>query len=148
MRIQSELILIFICLTAAVTLVDGLGAAGCVPGYSYVHQASNSTQAQGTGAAIQYGNATAIATNWSKNPPTTIGVIGDIVGSLPIYFQVLSNVFAGPALLIIQIANMFPLDAPSSNVVLLFAGAIETIWAYLMVSFVVELVSGRYIVEG
>jgi hypothetical protein len=67
---------------------------------------------------------------------------------LPIYFKILADVFAGPAVLIIQLANMFPLNAASGNVVILFAGAIETVWAYLMVSFIVELVSGRYIVEG
>lgn len=129
-------------------LVDGLGAAGAVPGYSFVHAPSNSTQPQGTGAAVQYGNATAISTNWSVNPPTTIGVIGDIVGSLPIWFQILIPVFAGPATLIIQIASMFPLDAASANIVVLFAGAIEGVWAYLMVSFVLELISGRYVTEG
>ena len=148
MRVQSELIIMFICLTAAMVLVDGLGAAGAVPGYSYVHAPSNSTVPQGTGAMVQYGNATQLSQQWSANPPTTIGVIGDIVGSLPIYFKILADVFAGPVALIVQLANMFPLDEASGNIVILFAGAIETVWAYLMVSFILELISGRYIVEG
>jgi hypothetical protein len=135
-------------------LVDGLGAVGVqyniqlVPGYNYTHAASNSTQPQGTGAMVQYGNATQLAQQWSSNPPTTIGVIGDIVGSLPIYFKILADVLAGPAVIIIQLANMFPLDTVSANIVVLFAAAIETIWAYLMVTFCIELISGRYIVEG
>lgn len=148
MRIQSELIIIFICITGGMVLVDGLGVAGCVPGYSYVHALSNGTVPVGSSSLVQYGNATQIAQQWSAKPPTTIGVIGDIVGSLPGYFQIIAIALAGPGALIIQIAGMFPLDAASANIVVLFAAAVTVVWGYLMATFVVELLSGRYIVEG
>jgi hypothetical protein len=148
MRIQSMLLIALVCVNAGMALVDGLGALGVLPAYSYVHPLSNQTVVSGSGGLVQYGNASDIATQWSGNPPTTIGVIGDIVGSLPIYFKIIIDLIGGFPLLIVQLGAIFPLDTVSGYVVLAFAGAMATVWGYLMVTFIIELISGRYIADG
>ncbi len=128
-------------------LVDGLGALNVLPAYSIAHPLSNQTTNTNGGGIVQYGNASDIANSWSANPPTTIGVIGDIVGSLPIYFKIIADVIGGFPLLIIQVGAMFPLDAVSQAVILVLATAMATVWGYLMITFIIELISGRYIAE-
>ena len=150
MRIQSQLLLIFVCLNAGMTLVDGLGSAGVIPGYALSHGLTNSTSSSTdpNSAAVQYGNATDIAGQWTAKAPTVIGVIGDVVGALPWYFKMIADVITGFPFLIAQLGSAFPLDNTSANVVLLFVTALSVIWGWLMVSFIVELISGRFLNEG
>ena len=129
------------------TCVDGLGAAGVIPGYSLAHGLSGSIPTDPSQAAIQYGNASDIATQWTKNPPTALGTIGDILGSLPWYFKMVIDIFSGFPFLIAQLGSAFPLDAASSNVVLIFAVALSTVWGWLMASFIIEIISGRFLNE-
>lgn len=147
MRIQSQLLLIMVCINAGMAFADGLGALNILPGYSLTHPISNSTFINGTDSLVQYGNATDNAVQWSASPPSVIGVIGDIVGSLPGYFKVIVDLIGGFPILIIQIGNMFPLDSISELVVVLFASAMATIWGFLMLSYVFELISGRMVNE-
>jgi hypothetical protein len=148
MRLQSQLIIIIICLNAGMALVDGLGALGVLPAYTISHPLTNQTTSTNGAGIVQYGNASDIADKWSQNAPSTIGVIGDMVGSLPTYFKIIADVIGGFPLLIIQIGAMFPLDSVSTAVVLAFATAMATIWGYLMVTYIIELISGRYIADG
>jgi hypothetical protein len=150
MRVQSQLLLIFICLNAGLTLVDGLGNLGVIPGYSLAHSLSNSTaiSSSPTDAAVQYGNASQIATSWSQNPPTLLGTVGDILGSLPWYFTMIIDIFTGFPFLIVQLSSAFALDPLSSNVVLVISVALSSVWGWLMASFIVELISGRLLNEG
>lgn len=142
MRIQSQILIALICLNAAIAFSDGLGALGVLPGYSYVHPLSqNGTTPEG--AMVQYGNATDAASSWSQNPPTVIGVIGDIVGSLPSYFKVLIDVIAGFPLLIIQLSSIFALDVTGTLVIVAFAALLGTPFGFLMFSYIIELISGR-----
>ena len=142
MRIQSQIIIALICFNAAIAFVDGLGEIGVLPGYNYAHGLStNSTDYNG--AMVQYGNATDMARSWSENPPTTIGVIGDIVGSLPSYFTVIIDLIGGFPILIIQVSNMFALDATATLVVAALATFLATPFGFLMFSYIVEWISGR-----
>lgn len=150
MRIQSQLLLIFICLNAGMTLVDGLGTLGVIPGYAYAHGISNSTSTSlnPSDAAVQYGNASQIADSWSKNPPTILGMIGDILGSLPWYFKMILDIIGGFPFVIVQLASGFALDPLSSAVVVCFSSALSLIWGWLMASYIIELISGRMLNEG
>ena len=150
MRVQSQLLLIFVCLNAGMTLVDGLGNLGVIPGYSMAHSLTNSSSipTDANSAAVQYGNASQIATSWSQNPPTLLGTIGDILGSLPWYFRMILDIFTGFPFLIAQLSSAFALDALSSNVVLVISVALSSVWGWLMASFIVELISGRMLNEG
>lgn len=142
MRTASQIIIALICLNAAIAFADGLGALGVLPAWNYTHGLSvNSTDP--TGALVQYGNATDMATTWSSNPPTVIGVIGDIVGSLPSYFKIIVDVIGGFPILIIQLSNMFALDPTGTLVVLVFASLLATPFGFLMFSYIIELISGR-----
>jgi len=95
-------------------------------------------------AAVQYGDAGEIAEAWStRDPPTLLGVIGDIMGSIPWYFTMILSVIAGFPMLILQLSSAFPLDPVASNVVLAFDIALVAIWGWLMASFIIELISGR-----
>ncbi len=142
MRIQSQILIALICFNAAIAFVDALGTIGVVPGYNYAHSLStNSTDYNG--AMVQYGNATDLAASWSTNPPTTIGVIGDIVGSLPSYFKIVIDLIGGFPILIIQLSNMFALDATSALVVAALATFLATPFGFLMFSYIVEWISGR-----
>lgn len=131
-----------ICINAAIAFVDTLGELGFMPGYEFAHALStNSTDVDG--AMVQYGNATDAATSWSENPPSVIAVIGDIVGSLPSYFKIILDVIAGFPLLIIQLSNMFALDATASLVITAVATMFATPFGFLMFSYIIELISGR-----
>ena len=142
MRIQSQIIIALIIMNACIAAYDGFGALGIIPEYAYVHPL-NQTQLTPDEGMVQYGNASDIAADWSQNPPTVIGVIGDIVGSLPTYFKVLIDIFAGFPMLIIQIASAFALDTVSSAAILVFATLFGTPFGFLMVSYIIELISGR-----
>lgn len=150
MRVQSQLLLIFICLNAGMTMVDGLGMLGVIPGYSLAHSLSNSTSTplNPSNAAVQYGNASEIATQWSANPPTILGMIGDILGSLPWYFKMILDVIGGFPFLIVQLASSFALDPISAAAILCISSALSLIWGWLMASFIIELISGRMLNEG
>ena len=149
MRKQSQLLLLFICINVGMSMVDGLGSLGAIPGYSYAHGLSNSTSIPNdpSAAAVQYGNASEIATAWSQNPPTLLGTIGDILGSLPWYFRMILDIFTGFPFLVAQLASAFTLDPLSSNVVLVISVGLSSVWGWLMASFIVELISGRMLNE-
>lgn len=147
MRIQSQIIIALICLNAAIAFADGLGELGVLPGYNYAHGLTGTNSTDYEGAMVIYGNATDLAANWSNDPPTTIGVIGDIVGSLPSYFKVILDVIGGFPILIIQLSNMFALDSTSTLVVAAFATFLGTPFGFLMFSYIIELISGRVVNE-
>jgi hypothetical protein len=146
MRIQSQIIIALIILNACIAAYDGFGALGLIPEYAYVHQL-NQTQLTPDEGLVQYGNASEIAEDWSQNPPTVIGVIGDIVGSLPTYFKIIIDVIAGFPMLIIQIADAFALDTVTASAILVFATLFGTPFGFLMVSYIIELISGRTLNE-
>jgi hypothetical protein len=147
-----------LCLNLAVTLVNSLGAVGAIPGYNYLHPISgaNSTLALNQSQnLVSYGNVSSAAGGWinsTSNYGTGIlgvfGMIGDIVNSLPTFFKImLSVVFGFPALIasICTVYGLNPLNPVSSSdyVVTIFLVAFEGIFFYLMLLFVVELISGR-----
>jgi len=140
MRIQAQLLLIFVCINAAMGLVTALQGLGVIDLFSTI-----STPAQDlNSAAVQYGDAGEVAEAWStRDPPTLLGVIGDIMGSIPWYFTTMLSLVAGFPMLILQLSSAFPLDPVASNVVLAFDIALVGIWSWLMFSFVIELISGR-----
>jgi len=146
LRIQSQIIIALIILNACIAAYDGFEALGLIPEYAYIHPL-NQTQLTPDEGMVQFGNASDIAADWSQNPPTVIGVIGDIVGSLPTYFKVLIDIFAGFPMLIIQIASAFALDTVSSAAILVFATLFGTPFGFLMVSYIIELISGRTLNE-
>jgi len=142
LRIQSQILIALICFNASIAFVDALGVIGVVPGYNYAHSlGTNSTDYNG--ALVQYGNATDLASSWSQNPPTTIGVIGDIVGSLPSYFKIVVDLIGGFPILIIQLSNMFALDSTGSLVIAALATFLATPFGFLMFSYIIEWISGR-----
>jgi hypothetical protein len=142
LRIQSQILIALICFNAAIAFVDTLGIIGVLPGYNFAHGlGTNSTDYNG--AMVQYGNATDMATSWSQNPPTAIGVIGDIVGSLPSYFKIVIDLIGGFPILIIQLSNMFALDATGALVIAALATFLATPFGFLMFSYIVEWISGR-----
>jgi hypothetical protein len=146
LRIQSQIIIALIILNACIAAYDGFGVLGLIPEYAYIHPL-NQTQLTPEQGMVRYGNASDIAADWSQNPPTVIGVIGDVVGSLPTYFKVLIDIFAGFPMLIIQIASAFALDTVSSAAILVFATLFGTPFGFLMVSYIIELISGRTLNE-
>lgn len=142
MRIQSQIVIALICINAAVAFYDGLGALGVVPEYQFTH-GLNQTQLTPDQAQVQYGNASELAEGWSQNPPTVIDLVGDIVGSLPSYFKVILDVFGGFTMLILQLASAVPLDPVSAAVITLFATLLATPFGFMMLAYIVELISGR-----
>ncbi len=143
MRIQSQIIIAIICINAAIAFYDGAGALGLVPSFEYAHPLTNSTYSGGE--PVQYGNASDVATQWTKNPPSVIGIIGDIVGGLPIYFKVILDVIGGLPMLVAQLASAFALDTVSASALLLVSTLLGTPFGFLMFSYIVELITGRVI---
>lgn len=140
MRIQSQLLLIFVCINAAMGLVVALQGFGVINLFGSISTSDTDLNS----AAVQYGDAGEIAEAWStRDPPTLLGVIGDIMGSIPWYFTMILSVIAGFPMLILQLSSAFPLDPVASNVVLAFDIALVAIWGWLMASFIIELISGR-----
>ncbi|MCL2476327.1 hypothetical protein [Candidatus Bathycorpusculum sp.] len=140
MRIQAQLLLIFVCINAAMGLVTALQGLGVIDLFSAISTPEQTLDS----AAVQYGDPGEIATAWStRDPPTLLGVIGDIMGSIPWYFSMMLSLVAGFPMLVLQLSSAFPLDPLASNVVLAFDMALVAIWGFLMVSFVIELISGR-----
>ena len=140
MRIQSQLLLIFVCINAAMGLVSALQGFGVIDLFGSVSVPEQTLDS----AAVQYGDGAEIAESWStRDPPTLLGVVGDIMGSIPWYFTMILSVIAGFPMLILQLSSAFPLDPTAANVVLAFDIALVAIWGWLMASFIIELISGR-----
>jgi hypothetical protein len=137
---QSQLLLIFVCINAAMGLVSALQGLGVIDLFGSISVPEQTLDS----AAVQYGDAGQIAEAWStRDPPTLLGVIGDIMGSIPWYFSMILGVIAGFPMLILQLSSAYPLDPVASYVVLSFDIALVSIWFWLMTSFIIELISGR-----
>jgi len=145
MRVQSQLLVLFVCLNAAMGMVTELSNLGIVNLFGST--GVDAPKSVGD-AMVQYGDAPAIADDWSKKPPTVLGMIGDILGSIPWYFRIAMSGIAGFPILAVQLANAYALDPMGNAIVTIFVVGLTLVWGWLMASFIIELISGRFLNEG
>ncbi len=137
MRTQNQIIIFILCINVAMAMVDAFGS-GVIAGTQYTSNPSDSGTLNTY--ASEY-NATSTASEWQ--PPTLLTAIGDIVWSLPKFFIIILDIIGGFPLLLIRIGNLFVFDSFAAAAWLVFCSGIGVVFGYIMVMFIIELVSGR-----
>lgn len=140
MRVQNQIVIFILCLNVALAMVDAFGSA-VIPGTGYGYSGPPSDNGSALGTYTSEYNATDVAANWQ--PPSVLTAIGDIVWSLPKFFIIMLDIVAGFPLLLIRIGAMFAFDATAGATWLVFCGGLGAIFGYMMVTFILELISGR-----
>lgn len=139
MKTQFQILVFIVCLNLATGMAISLGVAGTE--YVQATNPSNGTDYE------EHFNATDIADRWSATPFSGIPVIGDIFSGFNFLFQNIQYLLDGFPMLLNWLADTYITDATARTNFSYITNALRALYAILMSIFVIEFISGRYMVD-
>ena len=136
MKVQWQILLFIFCLN----LTFGLAIAVAVPGTEYVTpvvQGPNATEYE------EHFNATELAEGWDQNPLSGIPIIGDVFAGFSFAWQYMQYLVDGFPMLLGFIRNTYITSSAGIVVFLVLENVLRAIFALLIVTFLIEFMSGR-----
>lgn len=103
---------------------------------------SNGPSINGTQYQEQF-NATRIVESWGATPFSGIPIIGDIFSGFTFMWQYLQYILNGLPMFLQWIAQTYITDVAAYNAFILISYALEAIYAFMIVWFLIEFISGR-----
>ena len=138
MRTQWEVLLGFFIINLSVGLVMGLALPGTtVVANGPVLDSNQSAQYQ------EQFNASRIVASWGATPFSGIPVIGDIFAGFNFMWQNVQYLLNGFPMFLQYIAQTYITDLDAYNSFIIISYALEAIYAFLIVWFLIEFISGR-----
>lgn len=111
-----------------------------MPGTEYVSATTGGTDAT---EYEQHFNATEIAHGWSATPFSGIPVIGDIFGGFNFFWQTIGYIIDGFPTLLVWIGDSLIGTSEGQIAFMVIANIIRATQALLIVTFLIEFISGR-----
>lgn len=138
MKVQWELLLGFFIINLSIGLVMGLA----LPGTGIVSGGPVLDSNQSAQYQAQF-NASQIVSSWGGTPFSGIPIIGDIFAGFNFMWQNLQYILNGLPLLLQYIAQTYITDIDAYNSFIIISYALQAIYAFLMVWYLIEFISGR-----
>jgi hypothetical protein len=88
-------------------------------------------------------NASRIVASWGATPFSGIPVIGDIFAGFNFMWQNVQYILNGLPMFLQYLSNTYITDIAAYNSFIIITYALEAIYAFLMVWFLIEFISGR-----
>lgn len=136
MKIQFVILLFLVCINLSVTMAVTLG----FPATGY------STPFQGGGNTTEYQtrfNSTKIASDWQAKPFSGVPILGDIFSGFYFLFNNWEFLTSGLSYVFRWIGDSYLTDAAMSTAFNAIANVILAVYAILMATFMLYLITGR-----
>ena len=138
MKIQYIILLFIVCINLSITIAVGLG----FPGTEYM------SPFQGGGDVDDYTarfNSTEVAQNWQSKRFSGIPIIGDVFSGIYFFFENWEFLVSGFSYVIRWIGDSYMTSSVMRSAFDLFANGILAVYAIIMATFMIYLITGREI---